>query len=209
MDAYLPGSQTFLDLTEWTASHGVLLLLVVAVAWALFEWRVRGENKSFIRLSLMATAALLLMGACMMSAAVASIPTLVGAPALIARPPEQAVADLTGRIDASVAALNQAIANKDWPNIEQHAASAAHLMASLNNIGAAPLVLASTSPGDASRVGELRNDLREARRAMDETRAAAFTRDAARVAAGMQTFEAAYQPIRAAAAAAATTRPAR
>jgi hypothetical protein len=207
LDAYLPRSQSFLDAMEWVSAHGVLLLVLLAIAWALFEWRVRGENKPSIRLSLMATAALGLMAACVMSAAVASIPTLMAVPALMSRPPERAITDLTTRIDASVAALRQATANKDWPAIEEHAASAAHLMQSLNAMGAAPLALASATGGDASRVSELRNHLQEARQSMDDARAAAFAHDAARLEAATQTFEASYQPIRAAATAA-TTRPA-
>jgi hypothetical protein len=76
-------------------------------------------------------------------------------------------------------------------------------------MGATPLVLAQAAPGDPSRVGDLRNHLREARRAMDETRAVAITRDAERVESATRKFQAAYQPIRAAAAAVAgaTTAP--
>jgi hypothetical protein len=210
MDAYLPRSQGFLDLVEWVSAHGVLLLAVLAIAWALFEWRVRGENKSFIRLALMATAGVVLMGACVMSAAVASIPTVMAVPALIGRPPDRAVADLTARLDASVAALNRAAANQDWPAIEEHAAAAARFMNSLNALSAAPFVLASATSGEPSRAVEFRNSLREARQCIDDARAAAFTHDAARLESGIRKFEAAYQPIRAAAAAeAATTRPSR
>jgi hypothetical protein len=195
---------------ESVSAHGVLLLAVLAIAWALFEWRVRGENKSFIRLALMATAGVVLMGACVMSAAVASIPTVMAVPALISRPPDRAVADLTARLDASVAALNRAAANQDWPAIEEHAAAAARFMNSLNALSAAPFVLASATSGEPSRAVEFRNSLREARQCIDDARAAAFTHDAARLESGIRKFEAAYQPIRAAAAAeAATTRPSR
>jgi hypothetical protein len=129
-------------------------------------------------------------------------------PAMNARPPERAVADLTSRLDAAVAALNQAAANKDWPAVEQHAASAARFMETLNAMGAAAPILASTP--DPSRVDELRDRLRAARESMRDARTAAFSHDAARLEAATQKFEAAYQPIRAAAAtSAATTRPTR
>jgi hypothetical protein len=210
MDPYLPGSQAFLDSLEWVSDHAVLLIAALAVAWALFEWRVRGENKPFIRLSAMATTALLLMGASVMSAAVVSLPVLLVVPAMNARPPEQAVADLTQRLDASADALNRAIARNDWPAIDAHAENAARILQSLNAMGATPLVLAQSAPGDPSRVGDLRNHLREARRAMDETRAVAASRDPERVESAARKFQAAYQPIRAAAAAttAPTTKPA-
>jgi hypothetical protein len=53
------------------------LLPLAAVACVLFEWRVRSENKSFIRLSVWGTAALALMVTAILIAASLVIPLLM------------------------------------------------------------------------------------------------------------------------------------
>src|SRR5438067_4339335 len=52
---------SFLQGMELVTHNLVWLLLLVAVLWGLFEWRVHSENKSLIRLSVLATAALRLV----------------------------------------------------------------------------------------------------------------------------------------------------
>jgi hypothetical protein len=47
-------------LSAVTGGYTTWLLLGFAAAWLLFEWRVRGENKPLIRLSLLGTAAVAL-----------------------------------------------------------------------------------------------------------------------------------------------------
>jgi hypothetical protein len=58
MDAFLPGSTTFLGVLNVVAKYGPLLPLGLAVAWGAFEWRFRSENKALVRLAMLATAAL-------------------------------------------------------------------------------------------------------------------------------------------------------
>src|SRR5262249_26505892 len=47
-------------LSDFTGHYTTQLLLVAVAAWGLFEWRVKSENKSFIRLAMLGTVAVVL-----------------------------------------------------------------------------------------------------------------------------------------------------
>ena len=67
---YLMTVGDFVDHTLW-------LFIPVAVAWFLFEWRVRSENKSFIRLSLLGVLSVALMVVAFFTGAAIALPPLV------------------------------------------------------------------------------------------------------------------------------------
>jgi type II secretory pathway component PulF len=85
-----PGSQlywvrsVFISL-DWVADNATWCLLLAAAVWALFEWRVRSENKSLMRLSAFLTAAVGLMGGIMFTAAAMVIPLLLLMPDVLKR----------------------------------------------------------------------------------------------------------------------------
>lgn len=79
----------FLDgVAEVTGHYTTPILLVALGLWGLFEWRVRSENKSFIRLSLLGTVATGLMVVVLLTAGTLEVLFTLGAPAIgkIVRP---------------------------------------------------------------------------------------------------------------------------
>jgi hypothetical protein len=194
LNAYLPGSQAFLGFMETTGDHGIWLTAIVVIAWALFEWRFRGENKTMIRLSAMGTAAVTLMLAVTMAAAVISIPQAMAAPALMATPPERIVADLTSRLDAALAGLDRAAAAKDWPAAQACARDAAQAMDQLAARGAtAPALVARPQQ---AKIDAARETLRLARESMRAARQAAAASDATWLNNELREFRKAYESLR-------------
>ena len=77
------GMPGFLNrISDVTGHYTTWMVLLAAVAWGVFEWRVRSENKSFMRLSALGTAAVALMGLAVMIAASLIIPYMLSAPAM-------------------------------------------------------------------------------------------------------------------------------
>src|ERR1700687_402981 len=76
------------------------IVLGVAVLWGLFEWRVRGENKSFMRLSALGTAALGLMLAVVFTMASLTLPFFASGPG-IAKVSAQLATEQMASIDTS------------------------------------------------------------------------------------------------------------
>jgi hypothetical protein len=62
---------------DWVSNNVTWLLLLTLVVWALFEWRVRSENKSLMRLSAFLTAAAGLMVVVIFTTASLTIPVLL------------------------------------------------------------------------------------------------------------------------------------
>jgi hypothetical protein len=69
------------SLSSFTDSYTTLLVVLAAVAWGVFEWRVRGENKPLIRISALGTVAVALMVIVWLTAASLLIPFCLGVPA--------------------------------------------------------------------------------------------------------------------------------
>jgi hypothetical protein len=168
------------------------LLLLAAAAVGLFEWRVRSENKSFIRLSAWGTAAAALMVPAVLTAASLVIPYQLAAPATgkIARP--FAVQQIAG-IDTSAAALDQALAKKDWESVQEQAHQAEQAVNRLAN--AAPALGSLTSRYEPPTLEELRGTLRAATEYLEEARRAAREKDAGRVEEAVRKFREAYGPV--------------
>jgi hypothetical protein len=202
MDEFVPMTGSFLGFLEVVADHGVALLLGLAALWALFEWRVRGENKPLVRLAGMGTVALLLVAVVAMSAAVAMVPLAMVAPQMGARLPERIVSERMASLDASIASLQEAIARKDWDSIQQHVSRAREAASALVRLGgAAPAIVAA--PQQAT-VDALRLQIQQANQSIDEARLAAWDRDEVRLNKALREFQAVYASLHAAA----TTKPA-
>jgi type II secretory pathway component PulF len=92
------------------AEHATWWVLLAAAAWALFEWRVRSENKTLMRLSALGTVAVALMAVVWLTAATLLISFCLAVPAK----GRLAVNQVT-TIDASVEAPDEVVARQqDW-----------------------------------------------------------------------------------------------
>ena len=121
MPAFLNG------LKDVTGGYTTFLVLGVAVLWGLFEWRVKSENKTFMRLSALGTAAAGLMVVVMLAAGTLVISFTLAMPAMgrMARP---FALEQVAAIDTSVGALEQALAKKDWETMQEQADQASSAM---------------------------------------------------------------------------------
>jgi hypothetical protein len=158
---------------------------------------VRSENKSFIRLSVWGTAAVALMVVAVLTAGSLVIPYQLAAPASgrIARPfAEQQIANL----DTSMAALEQALAKKDWKSIQEDAGQASQALDRL--IAAAPAIGSLTPHHGSPTMEELRARLRSAADCLSQAQQAARDKDAEGVQAALRKFREFYEPVEKAAA---------
>ncbi|MFL5241769.1 MAG: permease prefix domain 1-containing protein [Gemmataceae bacterium] len=191
MVSWVPSFFRFLG---WMAQNTTWLLMVGLVLWGLFEWRVRSENKSFMRMAALATGALSLMVVVMLMGWALVLPVAMELPALEARKPEQVVMDKEASIDRSVADLEQALANRDWGTIQLHADNASQTMHSLALMGAAGPALAALH--EQPQVEELRGQLKAAQQHFNHVHQAAHAKDPERLEAALKTFQEAYKPLR-------------
>ncbi len=214
IDAQEPQTRELVSETIWclremnqVGGSWWMYLVPLAVGWGLFEWRMRSENKSLIRLSAMGTAALALMAAVLLTGSALVIPMTVALDTMNQRIPEPIVHQHVTKIDVSVGKLRQAIDEHDWRAIREHSGQALLEMDRLARMGAAAPVLESLH--EQSKVDDLRAQLKSANENLLEARIAQSRWDmkgqplpegAARFQAAMQRFNAAYAQVKAAAA---------
>jgi hypothetical protein len=189
---------SFLDgLNEVGRRYTPWLLLSAAVVCGLFEWRVRSENKSFIRLSAWGTAAVGLMVAGILTAASLVIPSYVVVMPVIGPIAHPFAMRQFDSIDESIAALEKAMANKNWDLIQRLANYASQ---SVNRLAAvAPKVQSLAPKNESLNLEKLRSSLTTANGSLSEAQQAAQEKDAGRVEAALRRFREVYEPIRKAA----------
>ncbi len=89
----------------------------LAALWGLFEWRVRGESKPFIRLSILGTAALALTATVVVTAGSVVLPTFLGFPTN--RTTGLNVLLATARLDATIGAVDRTPCRRIGPRPEE------------------------------------------------------------------------------------------
>ena len=106
LTANAPRMLAFLhNLLAFTDKYTTFLVLLSALAWGLFEWRVRSENKSLIRMSALGTVATGLMLVVWMTAASLLVLFCLGAPTA-GKIAKSSVVDQFARIEISSGKLN-------------------------------------------------------------------------------------------------------
>lgn len=173
------------------------LLLAVAVLWGLFEWRVKTENKPFIRMSAFGTAAVGLLVVIVLMSGSLVVSFELGAPALgpMTRP---WALEQVATIDAAVGGLKQALEKKDWAAMQEQAEKAS---AATGRLLKGPAVVALVPRGNGAQTNELRARLKSASERLAEAQQAIRDKDAGRLAAALKQFREVYGPVRDAAAA--------
>ncbi len=172
--------------------YTTFLILFVVVVWGLFEWRVRSENKSLIRLSALGTAAVGLSVVAILTAASLVVPYQMAAPAMgrIARP---FALNQIASIDTSVSALELALTRKDWETMREQAVRACQAMDTLAN--SATAVGSLTPPDEPPTLEDLRIKLKSANESLLEARKASWEKDTERLKAAMQKFHERFEPV--------------
>jgi hypothetical protein len=175
--------------------YATLLLFGTIAAIVLFEWRVRSENKSLVRLSLWGTVALGLFAVGAVQAGSLVIPFEVAAPALgkMARPwTFQQVAT----VKEAIGKAELPLATNDWTAAAESAKQAADALANLSTGPALPSLTNWDQPPTAD---DLRASLKSATERCREIQDAIGAKDADRLRTALKRFGEAFEPIAAAA----------
>lgn len=94
------------------------MILIIVALWGLFEWRVKSENKTFIRLSVLGTAALGLLVAVVMMAGSLIVLHVISLPAMQKVARAGAMESMTV-IDKMVTTLDVSQAKPDWDFLQR------------------------------------------------------------------------------------------
>jgi hypothetical protein len=206
-NGWLDGDDGTRPITSWT--HSVLseitrladgiwaswwLFAAVLAAAAYLFWRLRSDHKRMIGLSTLATAALgLMLLTCALSMALV-IPLIVGITTIYSGSPERVVVQELLYIDASVGALEHAIAKGDWEAMQTPARLAAHGVDDLASMGAAaPAMLSLDRP---QKIDRLRTSLKTAGERLHNVEQAIQSKDPLALQAAMERFREEYPPMR-------------
>jgi hypothetical protein len=180
----------FLDDLQYVGGHyTTFILLGAAAAYGLFEWRVKSENKPFIRLSALGTAAVGLMVVVVLTTGSLVISFSVGAPGVGRLALRYALLQLNN-IDTSINVLEHARAAKNWETMQKQAGRASQALDHLAKAGLALAALASSQT-----VEELRARVMQASDSLLEVQQAIGAKDLDRLETALQKFETAYRPV--------------
>ncbi|HEY7315401.1 MAG TPA: permease prefix domain 1-containing protein [Gemmataceae bacterium] len=168
------------------------LLLLAAAAWGLLEWCVKSENKPFIRLSVLGTAAVGLMVVVVLMAGSLVIPFCVAVPA-VGRMTRPWAVEQVAAIDTSIGGLEQALAKKDWGTMREMADQASN---ALNRLSAGPSLASLTRGNEPPTVENLRVQLASATEALRDAQQAIREEDAERLSAALKRFQQSFGPVR-------------
>jgi len=185
----------FLNGLRSVGNYTTEMLLLALAAWGLFEWRVKSENKSFIRLSMLGTVSVGLMVVVILMAGSLAVSFCLFVPAVGQMSRPWAVEQIAA-IDTSISGLEQALEKKDWAAMAEQADQ---VSIALKRLLAGPALHALTRWNELPTVEELRAQVKTASDGLREAQLAILDKDAERVQAALRKFHEAYGPVRTAA----------
>jgi hypothetical protein len=178
-----------------TQNYTTFLVLGAAVLWGLFEWRVKSENKPFMRLAALGTVAIVLMAMVMFIAGTLLVSFCVGAPAMgaLARP---FAIEQVAAIETSADAIDGAIAKQDWNAMQKTTDEASNAITRLMH---GPAIKSLTARNEPSSVDELRDVVSGASDDLAVVQQAIRQKDVERLKAALEKFRKSFEPVREAA----------
>jgi hypothetical protein len=183
---------SFLDWLHWVGNHATLLLMTAALGWGLFEWRVRSENKPFMRLSFLGTAAVGLTLALGITLGALVLPFMMGFPPLV-RMQQPVAVEQIDIIDSSIKAVEQALPKKDWKEMQEQTSRVSRAMARLEY--SLPALRSQGVTFD-----DLREHLKSAKAQFEKVERTIEQKNADLLPAAIQKFNDSFQSVREAAA---------
>lgn len=169
-------------------------LLLPIVLWITFEWRVRSENKSYMRLGGLGTVSIALTVVIWLLAGSLLLLTGIGVPG--AGPATRGIAiDQVSQLNAAVSALDDAVAKEDWQRMLEHATAAQNSMARLHR--SIPELATPKEPGSPD---QLRAIATASRDLLNKLTLAIHYKDLETVQSCLRDFPEVFQPVREAAA---------
>lgn len=195
----LPHVLWLIDFAQDVASawnSAIWWLPPLAVLWGLFEWRVRSEHKSLVRLSALGTAAIALTLVVVVMAGALSLPYMTGIiSSSIARPFARETIVL---IDESIAAVEEAMEAEDWKAVQKDLQTAKERTHRFDIGPTLDGVSNGLNPPMGIRQSreELRGFLNAAQKSLQEAALAAYRQDMPALETAMKRFHDAYDPLR-------------
>jgi hypothetical protein len=183
---------SFLQGVEQVCLQGWWVALGAVILWGFFEWRVRSENKAGMRMAAMGSVALLMLIVVMLTAAAISLPTIIATQDL-AVAPQSRVEQARQQWERALAQMEKAETANDWIHFEAAARQAAEASSSLETLWATGPLMFSTT--DAKRIQEIRNALRDSRRALMNASGQARMGNQGAVVWEMKRFREAYERL--------------
>lgn len=178
---------TFVDKVAEAGGHATWWLLLAVAAVAVFEFGVRSEHKSFIRLSALGMVAVALTAVAALTGGAMIVSFEFAAPPLVKLTAQSAGQHLA-QLDTLVQSAEEALGKQNWQAVEQQTSQAS---AELNQVANYAVGLT----GKRS-LEDVRAQLGLARRPLHEAQEAAKAKDAGRVEAALQKFRDTYAPLR-------------
>jgi hypothetical protein len=153
-------------------------LIPLLLLWALFEWRVRSDNKTLIRLGIMGAIAVGLMVVVMLTAASLILPPTVAFPQVELNMPQRAHTKMS-QLRSATKSLDETLAagTKDWTAMQRDCDRALDVIRVLRRIAYSA---ESLTPGRHNEASKDRVIVSDASNHLVEMRAAIELKDAAR-----------------------------
>jgi hypothetical protein len=183
------------NLHALTGSHTTLVLLFTVVAIGLFEWRVRSENKPFIRVAALGTVAVALMLVLTLMTSSMLIAFELGAPP-VSRMTRPWAVEQVRSTSRSLIAIELALKKKDWAEMERQAEAAAN---SLRLLSQGPAIASLMRWNESPKVEDLRAQLTRAQEEVRVLQQASAAKDTSRLETALLDLQEAWSPLQAAA----------
>jgi len=183
---------TFLErLKTVEENHGWSILLAAAAAIGLFEWRVKGENKSLMRFCSLGTSALGLFLVVIMMTVSLVVTFCLAAPELGPMVRPWAVEQVAS-IDAAIDGIDQARVKKDWDTMQEQAEQAS---SAIERLTRGPAIHSLVGWGASPTLGKLRDDVHATTENLREVQRAIRKKDEIRLSTSLRELRNSYEPV--------------
>jgi hypothetical protein len=184
---------TFLERLETVEeNHGWSILLAAAAAIGLFEWRVKGENKSLMRFSALGTSALGLFLVVMVMTVSLVVAFCLAMPELGPMVRPWAV-EQVANIDAAIEGIEQARVKKDWDTMQNQAEQAS---SATERLARGPAIDSLVGRGASSTLGKLRDGVHATTENLRKVQKAIREKDEIRLGTSLRELRSSYEPVR-------------
>jgi uncharacterized membrane protein len=174
--------------TSW---HWPWVIISFLGFWGLFEWRMRSENKSFMRFAYLGTVAVGMMLVVMLTALCVVMPFCLMAPMNVHLALPYAI-DRVENVETELELLEKAHAKKDWPATHEHAKRVSGYTRLLG-FGPSPTSLSVLDPEKAEH---LRSHVRGMEYTMKQVLQAIQDHDEQKLDTAVQDFRKNFEPVR-------------
>ena len=173
-------------------NHGWSILLAAAAAIGLFEWRVKGENKSLMRFSALGTSALGLFLVVIMMTVSLVVTFCLAAPELGPMVRPWAVEQVAS-VGAAIDGIEQARVKKDWDTMQEQAEQAS---SAIERLARGPAIHSLAGWGASPTQGKLRDDVHATTEHLRDVQKAIREKDEIRLSTSLRELRNSYEPVR-------------